>query len=138
MEKYYALIEGNNFLVDLDGEKTRVGFYTTIYFERNYQYKDDVLNYISDQLITRIKNSEALFLSSPFSFFYVKELSTIEDESDNEDLVKDGFSFFRMSKFQATMSVFMCYIKYALLKLKFIDSLKRPILLGNSTYLRAE
>ena len=128
MERYCALIEGYNFLVDLDGHKTRVGFYTTFYLDGDTIQKKDVLNIILYQLDERINKGDVYFFDSLCSFICLSELSFIEDDSANRNLITNGFTFFRVTKFQSVTNLLVYYVKEIMYRFKLLDSLKRPIL----------
>jgi len=128
MDKYYALIEGVNFELNIDGDKQDAGFFTTFYFEGSYKYKKDVLDYLIGLLKERVENNKSIVSVKCGSYFLVKELNLLE-EFPGEAMIDNGFSFYRKSKIQVISGFFLFYAKNILIFIKVLDGLKKPIML---------
>ena len=92
MKKYKALIRGENFLINFDGKKQRLGFYTTVFVEA--ENEDDAEQRSIGLLRTDSKLREStLNRKADPPTMYVEEIEEVES-FDGLTPPRTGFSFF--------------------------------------------
>ncbi len=134
MEKYYVLIEGGVFFVDLEGERICSGFFTTLYLEGTFKTKRDILLCIESTLLGLIKNNEMSIYITQSSFYYVNELHLIEEYPISEEKIDGGFTFYRMSALARVKAKLVKNLKNILFVMGILDELKRPLSFSRRVY----
>ena len=124
MVQYYILVEGNNYLLDFDGNNQIIGFYTTLYLNDEFEFIDEILHSIKHEM-SKILNDNHIQNNNSFcSYYYIKEISKIEKLTNEMD--GKGFSFYRMSKLQILTSTINYYLKLLLIRLEIINRIHLP------------
>ena len=94
MKKYKTFVRGENFLIDIDGNEKKLGFYTTIFVEA----KDEE---DAEQRSIRLLRDDPKLQESTLNnksdspTMYVEEIEELES-FDGLNLPRIGFSFFPM------------------------------------------
>ena len=92
MKKYQVLLEGNNFLFDIEGKIEKYGFMVTRYVEALNPEKaeEKAVNLLKkdDSLIQRVLNDK---LDAPM--IYLDEIIEL-DSFENIETLETGYSFF--------------------------------------------
>jgi hypothetical protein len=93
MKKYKVLVRGQNFLLNLNGEDQRLGFYTTVFVEGENEEEAE------ERAIALLRDNQEFARSilnektdSPMMF--VEEITELES-FDGLHLSRTGFSFYR-------------------------------------------
>ena len=92
MKKYRVFVRGENFLFGAEGNKERVGFYTTVYVEAEgeEQAETEAIDLLrNDQRLNSCISDEET--NPPLMF--VEEIEEL-NSFDGLDLPRTGFSFF--------------------------------------------
>ena len=92
MNKYRALINGENFLLNFDGQLQKVGFYVTrvVYVQNPAEAELAAVNLVRED--SRLKDNVLNERDDP-PMLYADETEEIE-ESEGEENVDTGFSWF--------------------------------------------
>ena len=92
MKKYRLLVRGENFLINLDDEDQRVGFYTTVFVEAKTEEEAELkaieLLRNDRKLLDGVRNPQS---DSPMMF--VDEIDEL-DSFKGLNLPRTGFAFF--------------------------------------------
>jgi 4-alpha-glucanotransferase len=92
MKKYKVLVRGENFLMNLDGEDQRLGFYTTAFVEGQdeKQAEQQAIGLLRDDIEFR---QSVLNEQSDAPMMFVDDIDEI-DSFEGLNLPRTGFSFF--------------------------------------------
>jgi len=92
MKKYKALIRGENFLMKIDGDEQKLGFYTTVFVEAK---DEEDAEQKSIQLLRHDPKLQESTLNnkSDSPMMYVEEIEELQS-FDGFKLPRLGFSFF--------------------------------------------
>ena len=89
MNSYQCLVNGQNFLLNLDGKPRKYGFYKTVYVDSSdpSQAELDAVEYIrSSELKDQVSNSE----NDP-PMIYVEEMYELENSGVSENSTRHTF-----------------------------------------------
>jgi hypothetical protein len=93
MRKYKALVRGENFLINLDGEDQKLGFFTTAFVEAQDedQAEQMAIGVLRDDQDFR---KSILNVESDSPMMFVDEIEQVQS-FEGQTLPRTGFSFFR-------------------------------------------
>src|SRR5262245_61979511 len=104
MQRYDVIVEGRNFLFDLEGERIRAGFFTTVAVEASSPA--ELRQRLLDSLVLRLRNNAAS-ISTDDGRSYI-QVSRICPSGARSGTGREGFTFYRTARF----GVLVNHLKY--------------------------